>query len=597
MATNVAMIEGLVYTSNPANASIVTWTGAPKVMGDEGGGNYRNVSDSRRLNLINLGGSLDLSKITLNTGNTSYTLADNTGKDLTANEGYYAIVNVFSSQSLSITGGAAADHLTSNTSATSSGAYWMDGGAGDDVLRGGVVADTLIGGVGADSLVGATGADSLDGSAGADTLDGGAGADTLTGGAGNDVFVFTVSGGAYSSAGDQVTDLTIGDRLVFDSGKSDGFGDFLLAFNGTNLSTSVRFGDATGTLTLNKLDASWKVTAANNVVTLEVVAANAVTPAAAQEPVPLSTPVTFNIPIAATIGSAAFSPQRGTMQEQVGLTAWTVVGDGTVLGGLSGTQIVGDNGNQFISTGAGVDSVFGGDGADTLVGGRDGDVIGGDRGDDVLIGDGVTLGYTLAFSPEEYLRQNPDVAAAGLDPLVHYVTYGLGEQRAVSNTEGMLFDAQFYLRQNPDVAASGLNPWQHYQLFGWREGRNPSSGFNTTGYLQSNPDVAAANINPLLHFARNGFGEGRTAQIVTLPDQFLFTTGSGNDRILDFRPREDRILLSSNLNGSGITTVEQVLTRITLVGGNSVVDLGGGNSITLVGVLPSDLIVASFQIT
>ncbi|TAD87470.1 MAG: hypothetical protein EAZ99_17535 [Alphaproteobacteria bacterium] len=472
----------------------------------------------------------------------------------------------------------------------------MDGGAGDDVLRGGFVADTLSGGLGGDSLVGVAGADSLNGGAGADTLDGGAAADTLTGGVGNDVFLFTLINNAYTSAGDQITDIEIGDRLVFDVGGTPGAGDFLLAFNGKNLSTSVKFSDATGTLTLNAVNAAWKTSTADNLVTLEVVAANPAASTITPEPVTPSTPVTFNVPITPLISTMAYSPQRGTMQEQPGLTAWTVVGDGTVLGGLGGTQILGDNANQMIDTGGGTDSVFGGDGADTLIGGRDSDVIGGDRGDDVLIGDGVNLGYALPFSPEEYLRQNPDVATAGLDPLVHYLTHGLGEQRSLSNTEGLLFDAQFYLSQNPDVATSGLNPWQHYQLFGWREGRNPSTGFSTTGYLQSNPDVAAANVNPLLHFVRNGFGEGRTPHMVSTPDQFLFTSGSGNDRILDFRPGEDRILLSSNLNGTGITTVEQVLARITVVGGSSVVDLGGGNSITLVGVLPTQLSSNSFQI-
>jgi hypothetical protein len=33
------------------------------------------------------------------------------------------------------------------------------------------------------------------------------------------------------------------------------------------------------------------------------------------------------------------------------------------------------------------------------------------------------------------------------------------------------FDAAFYLAQNPDVAAAGVDPWQHYQQHGQNEGR------------------------------------------------------------------------------------------------------------------------------
>ena len=35
------------------------------------------------------------------------------------------------------------------------------------------------------------------------------------------------------------------------------------------------------------------------------------------------------------------------------------------------------------------------------------------------------------FDPEIYLRLNPDIAAAGVDPYEHYVTYGFNEKRAV----------------------------------------------------------------------------------------------------------------------------------------------------------------------
>ena len=61
------------------------------------------------------------------------------------------------------------------------------------------------------------------------------------------------------------------------------------------------------------------------------------------------------------------------------------------------------------------------------------------------------------------------------------------------------------------MAAADVNPLDHYNLFGWREGRDPSVGFDTTSYLAAYPDVAAANVNPLTHYLTYGFHEGRSA--------------------------------------------------------------------------------------
>ena len=72
-----------------------------------------------------------------------------------------------------------------------------------------------------------------------------------------------------------------------------------------------------------------------------------------------------------------------------------------------------------------------------------------------------------------------------------------------------MFDTKFYLANNPDIAAAGINPLAHYDLVGWREGRDPSAGFHTAAYLAANPDVAAAQIDPLQHYLQSGVYEGR----------------------------------------------------------------------------------------
>jgi hypothetical protein len=72
------------------------------------------------------------------------------------------------------------------------------------------------------------------------------------------------------------------------------------------------------------------------------------------------------------------------------------------------------------------------------------------------------------------------------------------------------FDAQFYVATYPDVAAQNFDALEHYMSLGWREGRNPSARFSTTGYLLANSDVRASGINPLVHFLEHGVTEGRS---------------------------------------------------------------------------------------
>lgn len=78
-----------------------------------------------------------------------------------------------------------------------------------------------------------------------------------------------------------------------------------------------------------------------------------------------------------------------------------------------------------------------------------------------------------------------------------------------------LFDRDWYLKTYPDVAANGIDPIRHYLSFGANEGRHPSPAFSGVRYLQHYPDVAASGMNPLLHFIHYGRAEGRRASAVT----------------------------------------------------------------------------------
>ncbi len=73
------------------------------------------------------------------------------------------------------------------------------------------------------------------------------------------------------------------------------------------------------------------------------------------------------------------------------------------------------------------------------------------------------------------------------------------------------FDTKYYLARNPDVAAAGIDPLKHFEVNGWKEGRDPSAQFSTAKYLAAYSDVKAAGVDPLLHYVVNGQSEGRTA--------------------------------------------------------------------------------------
>ena len=121
-----------------------------------------------------------------------------------------------------------------------------------------------------------------------------------------------------------------------------------------------------------------------------------------------------------------------------------------------------------------------------------------------FVGQNIVGGLDVGY----YLAHNPDVAAAGVDPLLHFETFGWHEGR----NPNAYFDTAGYLAHYADVATAGVDPLQHYAEFGWKEGRDPSAGFDTQAYLAANPDVAAAQVNPLDHYLHFGVHEGRSSE-------------------------------------------------------------------------------------
>ena len=150
-----------------------------------------------------------------------------------------------------------------------------------------------------------------------------------------------------------------------------------------------------------------------------------------------------------------------------------------------------------------------------------------------------TAAATIAdlFDPVFYLAEYPEVALAGMNPLLHYLTEGAREGRrpqplfdpqyyraqnpaadnplldylAAGSARGLmphpLFDPVFYRARYPDIAESGVEPLHHYEVWGGREGRDPSAIFDSEYYL-ARRGPAVSGDNPLLDYLAEGWVMG-----------------------------------------------------------------------------------------
>ena len=117
----------------------------------------------------------------------------------------------------------------------------------------------------------------------------------------------------------------------------------------------------------------------------------------------------------------------------------------------------------------------------------------------------------LAFDAAYYLNNNTDVAAAirqgkfgaGMSTadaaLLHFNTFGWTEGR----NPNAVFDTTYYLKNNPDVNLAKMNPLTHYLQYGINEASRAENGnmagissanFDSTTYLANNPDLGKAGI-------------------------------------------------------------------------------------------------------
>jgi len=130
------------------------------------------------------------------------------------------------------------------------------------------------------------------------------------------------------------------------------------------------------------------------------------------------------------------------------------------------------------------------------------------------------------FDAEFYLRANPDVAAARMNPLEHYVQYGAKEQRQPLP----LFDPAHYFANCPE-AGDAENPLLHFleQNGKWA---NPHPLFDCEAYLSAHPEASG---NPLTHYLSRTTPagiEGSPMRFVLLHYHFFKNAGTTVEEIL-----------------------------------------------------------------
>lgn len=104
--------------------------------------------------------------------------------------------------------------------------------------------------------------------------------------------------------------------------------------------------------------------------------------------------------------------------------------------------------------------------------------------------------------------------------------------------------------------------------------------------LSSNPQFAA--LTSLANSASSSTsGVGNTFQL---------QSGNFHDQIYNFHASSDVLEIQSGINGSGITGLSSLLSHVSISGNDVSVDLGGGSSVTLVGVDVAHLSAANVVI-
>ena len=115
-----------------------------------------------------------------------------------------------------------------------------------------------------------------------------------------------------------------------------------------------------------------------------------------------------------------------------------------------------------------------------------------------------------------YLERYPEVAAAGMDAAVDYLTRGATGER----DPHPLFSGRWYRGGDP-AGSHAANPLLAFLECPSGNARDPHPLFDNATYLLDNPDVATSGTNPLVHYIHFGAAERRRTHPLFDPEWYL----------------------------------------------------------------------------
>ena len=492
-----------------------------------------------------------------------------------------------------LTGSAFNDVLTGDN-----GANRLDGLAGNDIL---------VGGGGNDLLVG-DGA----GQSGDDILDGGTGADEMVGRGGNDTYyVDNVGDIVTESVGEGSADVvrtTLStytlpaevEQLVY-----TGTGSFVA--HGNALGNIIFGGNAGNTLFGEDGDDTLNGGNGNDILDggggNDLLNGGAGTDTASYASANAAVTVSLSVTGAQATGGAGTD---------------TLSGIENLTGSAFADTLTGDTGVNVLTGGAGDDSLDGGGGADTLIGGAGDDIylvtdaatvivenVGG--GNDTIkalvsyvLGAGVDVETTrLIGTANLNLTGNADHQILVGNSGNNVIDGGGGGDRL----KGAAGDDTYIVRNSADTivevtgegsdtvkAAVGYTLGVAAQVEHlWTLDASAVTAINLTGNDYSHDIQGNAGANVLTGGSGDdvlrGLGGNDTLSGGGGADRFVFDHGTGQDSVGDFVSGSDTL----DLSAFGFASFAAVQAATHDVGGNAVIDLGGGDSVTLSGVLTAQL--------
>lgn len=439
------------------------------------------------------------------------------------------------------------------------GSGWAAGDtfAGIEVLAGSAFADSLRGDAGNNQIYGGGGNDVLFGRDGDDALIGGAGGDQLIGGSGRD-WLYGEAGDDAFYAGPASEYLASGSGRNYLNG-GDGFDFVFYSDLGRGVYVNLD----------NELNAFYVDLHTGDLYSeIEGVVGSR-----------------FNdVLISRARGSWMYGLDGDDLIDAggVGPGVHFFGGDGndTLQGGWGDDWLYGDAGNDIIRMYSGTDYAFGGAGNDRFE--VNGDPFtdwydGGDGDDSFLVwSDG-------AFGGDRF------IGGAGIDT-IDLSLFGLG------NSTGAVIDLVDWQAATGQMAGASYDGIENISGSRYNDSlrgnslNNVLNGGDGTDWLYGrggNDTLMGGAGNDTL-FGNDGDdslrGEGGQ-------DRFFFGAGDGRDRIEDFQNGFDSIQLSTNL---GVTNFQDVLSRATQAGADTVITFNAGTTLTLIGVQLSSLAAGDF---